>query len=428
MRTFAGVTPLAQSLKWIEDKNLKHLHLIIDTDKGSADYGKCVKLGSINTVEQYRIDNAEKASSWVVMSYATAKDFHRDNGGQSSTDSTTSTTSSQSDESDTVDTTDDDKTASTPKPVQRRVEYGTDKGIKGANAIAELIQTAINGAMDIDSLRALAEEKINEAVRGLVSPTIISYQPSAEAEPIPVGCAHKNFPLLLQMVQARDKQGNRLNILLKGPAGTSKSTAAKQVAKALGMKFYPMSAIDSKFELFGFVDANGKTVRTAFREVWEHGGVFCFDELSASSAQAFVAFNGCLANGIAPFPDGAIERHPDCIIIAGDNVFGAPTAEYNGRNKMDAASMDRFIPVDWDIDPVLERAITGNDSWVDLVQSVRQAVEDKGIRGVIITPRSSVNGEALLRAGIDRKTVARLTMKKSMTDDQWALIERTVGL
>lgn len=424
MRTHASVQPLASSLAWIKQRNAKHLYLIVDTDSQSADYGKCVKLGSLSTCSAYMAENKGE-NKWSCMTYQQAEFFHSSNGG-----------AAVETDSDMVDTTDEGTDTGTQVETARAIKqaagpnrtYGDNKSIAGANAIAGLIQEAINGALDVDGLREMAEQRIQEAVRDLVTPTVISVKPNEEAEPIPVGAAHTNFPLLLQTCQARDGHGCRLNILLVGPAGTSKSTAAKQVAKALNLSFFPMSAIDSKFELFGFIDANGKAVETAFKKAWRDGGVFCFDELSASSAQAFTAFNGCLANGIAPFPDGALERHPDCVIIAGDNVFGAPTAEYNGRNKMDAASMDRFIKIQWDIDPVLERTITQNDSWVDLVQSIRQAVQDKGIRGHLITPRASINGAALLRAGIDRKTAARLTMQKGMTDDQWAAIERHVGL
>ena len=428
MRTHASVQPLVNSLRWIEQRKATHLYLIVDIKADSPDFGKCIKLGSMGTCTTYMADNKEEGQQWSLMTYAEAENFNRvvlGNKGSNSSDDAGS---------DTVDTTGDSSSQmEAAKAVKQAAGpasrvYGENRSIAGANAIAGLIQEAINGALDVDALKEMAESRIQEAVRDLVTPTVISVKPNEDAPAIPVGAAHANFPLLLQMAQARDSQGCRLNILLVGPAGTSKSTAAKQVAKALNLSFYPMSAIDSKFELFGFIDANGKAVETAFKRAWRDGGVFCFDELSASSAQAFTAFNGCLANGIAPFPDGAVERHPDCVIIAGDNVFGAPTAEYNGRNKMDAASMDRFVMVEWGIDPVLERTITQNDSWVDLVQSIRQAVQDKGIRGITITPRASVYGASLLRAGIDRKTAARLTMKKAMTDDQWATIERAVGL
>ena len=425
MRTHASVQPLSNSLNWIKQRNATHLYLIVDVKVDSPDFGKCIKLGSMGTCTTYMAENKAAGQQWKLMTYKEASDFQRGSDSFQGSDD-------DSEDANTVDTTGDTtaqvEAAKAVKAAAGRPAYGENRSIAGANAIAGLIQEAINGALDVDGLKEMAEARIQEAVRDLVTPTVISVKPAEDAEPIPVGAAHANFPLLLQMCQARDSQGCRLNILLVGPAGTSKSTAAKQVAKALNLSFYPMSAIDSKFELFGFIDANGKAVETAFKQAWRDGGVFCFDELSASSAQAFTAFNGCLANGIAPFPDGAIERHPDCVIIAGDNVFGAPTAEYNGRNKMDAASMDRFVMVEWGIDPVLERTIAQNDSWVDLVQSIRQAVQDKGIRGITITPRASVYGASLLRAGIDRKTAARLTMKKAMTDDQWSAIERAVGL
>lgn len=64
-----------------------------------------------------------------------------------------------------------------------------------------------------------------------------------------VGTQHRQFEQLLRACSARDHCGNRLNIWLAGPAGAGKTTAAENVAKALGLAFH------FAFRLFGPVAA-----------------------------------------------------------------------------------------------------------------------------------------------------------------------------
>ena len=103
---------------------------------------------------------------------------------------------------------------------------------------------------------------------------------------------------------------------------------AKHCATALGVKFYSVGAVQNEYKLTGFVDAEGRTVRTAFRDAYEHGGLFLWDEVDASAANALVAFNQALANDSFPFPDGMVDRHPDFLAIAAANTYGTgATAE-----------------------------------------------------------------------------------------------------
>src|SRR5690606_7558053 len=100
-----------------------------------------------------------------------------------------------------------------------------------------------------------------------------------------------------------------VNVWLAGPAGSGKTTAAEQVAKALKLKFYFNGAIDTEYKLSGFVDAHGRIVSTAFREAYTNGGVYLFDEVDASLPSATLAFNAALANGQCDFP-GSKEPTP----------------------------------------------------------------------------------------------------------------------
>jgi len=247
---------------------------------------------------------------------------------------------------------------------------------------------------EVDALKKLASKRVEIKVNN--------------HEPKDMGLQHYQFETLLRIVSTR------LNAYMVGPAGSGKTTAAVNVAKALDIPFYFTGAIASEFKLTGFIDANGKIVNTEFRRAYEKGGLFLFDEIDASYPQAVLAFNAALANDYMDFPDKRIDRHKDFYCIAAANTFGqGADRQYVGRNQLDAASLDRFVFLDWRFDGDLERALAGNNHWVDFVQEVRKVVEDLKIRHVI-SPRASIFGVKLLAAGLNLRTVVKLLIWKGL--------------
>lgn len=148
-----------------------------------------------------------------------------------------------------------------------------------------------------------------------------------------------------------------LNVLLVGPAGCGKTHMAEDVAKTLGLPFRFTGAVSSEYKLLGFITAQGALVRTEYREAYENGGVFLWDELDASSAQALLSFNAGLANGHQDFPDKVVDQRKSFRAIASANTYGhGADRMYIGRNQLDAASLDRFYVVNMDYDEQLEQA------------------------------------------------------------------------
>jgi cobaltochelatase CobS len=310
---------------------------------------------------------------------------------------------------------------------------GTDTGAI-TQQMAALFQSLAASQVSEDKVRSIVESqlaavmadmqsRIDAAVKAAQRGATVVELKQAELPPIKLGTQHQKFPLLLKACNSRLRDGTRLNVWLAGPAGTGKTTAAKNVAAALKLPFRFNGAIDSPYKLTGFTDANGRTIRTPFREAWEHGGVYLFDEVDASSPSAILEFNAALANGVCAFPDAIVERHPDCIVIAGANTTGlGASTEYVGRMKQDAAFLDRFVCITWELDPALESAMCANDAWTARVRSVRERVKARGIRGALVTPRATQYGEALLAAGIDMKTVEAMTLRKGLNDEQWGQV------
>ena len=236
-----------------------------------------------------------------------------------------------------------------------------------------------------------------------------------------LGKQHFQFEKLSKYVQTKN------NIFLVGSAGSGKTTAARNIAKALNIKFYFTGAINSEYKLTGFIDAQGRIVNTEFRKAYENGGLFLFDEIDASFPQAILAFNAALANDFMDFPDKKVQRHKNFYCIAAANTFGTGAdRQYVGRNQLDAATLDRFITLNWEIDETLEHELAKNYEWVNYVQKARKAASKIGERH-IISPRASMQGADLLRIGIDRNEVEKDVLWKGLDASRIQMIKNNMG-
>lgn len=219
---------------------------------------------------------------------------------------------------------------------------------------------------------------------------------------------HSAFPEVLSAIAAG------LNVLLVGPAGAGKTHLCEQVAEALDMPFSFTGAVPSEYKLLGFVDAQGRTVRTQYRNAYENGGLFLWDEMDGSSPNAMLAFNAGLANGHQDFPDMVVSRNKDFRAIASANTYGnGADRQYVGRNQLDAASLDRFYVIPMDYDERLERVLYGDDEWTGYVHSVRKAVKSLNLRHVV-SMRAIDQGQKALAAGVNRESVERAVLWKSL--------------
>ncbi len=223
----------------------------------------------------------------------------------------------------------------------------------------------------------------------------------------------------------------KVHVLLVGPAGSGKTTVAKQVAHSLSLPFHFNGALQSEYKLTGFRDAQGKVHRTAFREAFEHGGVYLFDEIDASQPNALLAFNAALANGMFDFPDRMVKCHPNFRCIAAANTWGkGATMEYVGRNALDAATLDRFATLEMRYDAPLERAIASQaaegapalaEAWLELVQKTRALCLEHDFRH-IVSPRATQQGLNLLTGGITAEGATIMVLRRGLDETSWGRI------
>ena len=154
-----------------------------------------------------------------------------------------------------------------------------------------------------------------------------------------------------------DAAGVGVPVYMHGPAGTGKSTIARQIAEALGRDFYSSAKLSTEFQLVGFMDAKSNYSATAFYNAWTKGGVFFLDELDASHPDSITALNDAIASREFTFPCDVLPTpaHKDFYVIsAGNTMTRGADRQYTSRKPLDAASVDRFLFISIEYDESVE--------------------------------------------------------------------------
>jgi hypothetical protein len=96
------------------------------------------------------------------------------------------------------------------------------------------------------------------------------------------------------------------------------------------------------------------------------------DEIDASDPNVLLYLN-TLENGYMSFPDKLVEVHPDFRLLATANPQDNHK-DYNGRSKLDAATLDRFDIIEIEIDPNLEQALVDPVTYKH-IETIRSALK-----------------------------------------------------
>src|SRR5574340_701455 len=174
------------------------------------------------------------------------------------------------------------------KPTAKAVEPQAVDGLApdAQQALAALMAALTPKPQAVEIDEAKVREIARDEAQKTVKPTIVTVHhvdPDGTTTPIDLGVQHKLFPMLINALQCK------FPVWMPGPAGSGKTTAAKNAAKALDVPFHHTGAVDNVYQLLGFIDAGGAYHRTTFREAYEKGGVFLWDEVDASNPAALVA-------------------------------------------------------------------------------------------------------------------------------------------
>lgn len=301
-------------------------------------------------------------------------------------------------------------------------EIPAPKASDPAHQLADLLQQLSGTGVDKAEVAAMVTAEVSRQVVELGAVRVDIQLPGKDAQSLPV-LSHSALPEIVAIMAAG------LNLFMVGPAGSGKSTIAHQAADALGIAFYALSLgpTTPTSKLFGYMDAQGRYVRTPFREAYENGGVILLDELDNGHPGLVAEINQATANGYCAFADGMVPRHADCRIVATGNTFGrGPDRLFVGRNILDAATLDRFVTVEILIDERLESRLARGfatdenrptiEDWIGRVHQVRRRVEELKLP-VIVSPRATIDGAKLLACGLERQRVEEIRLFAGMGAD-----------
>lgn len=215
---------------------------------------------------------------------------------------------------------------------------------------------------------------------GIVPQRIVVEQPGREPKRMD-GLFHKEFPGIVKLI------GQKVPVYLEGEAGTGKNVICRQAADALGLKMYYSGAVQQEYGIRGFTDANGIYRESEFYKAFTQGGLFMLDEMDASSPDVLVLLNGAIANGWFDFPApvGRLDAHDDFRVVGAGNTSASGANElYTGRQKLDAATLDRFVFIRIGYDEGIENAMAkGNEELAGFARDLRDIARRNGISTVV---------------------------------------------
>jgi hypothetical protein len=291
----------------------------------------------------------------------------------------------------------------------------------------EAEKVVVPADIDEDKVREIARQEVAKNAPRITRIELPDQEPR-EIE----GIVHPVMSTVLKMLS------RKTNVYLAGPAGTGKSTILEQAAELLGVEFSSISCHSQMTgaALFGYQNMTGDYVPTEFRKRFEHGGVFCIDEIDNGNTAIISALNQALSNSVCAFPDGMIRKHEWFMVGATGNTFGTgPTALHAGRVQLDFASRTRFFGLYVGEDAEIERAMidsTGLDEssaldWHNVIHDLRRAVETLDMR-VPVSMRHAMIGAKALAAGMTRDEALAGTVFFGVPVEQVAKIREESGV
>ena len=229
--------------------------------------------------------------------------------------------------------------------------------------------------------------------------------------------AHDKIKTVIKVIASSKRA--KANIMLVGGCGGGKSYMCQQIAKLMKIPFYNLGigAQTTKSDLVGFKTATGGYSTTPVRQAFENGGLLCLDEIDAGNSNVLTIMNNIISSDEIEFPDGRVKKHKDFWLIATANTYGkGATMDYVGRNRLDAATLDRFTMINIDYDLELEKTITHCDKWMHVIEQLRENIDRYDLK-VIVSPRASQKGADMYEAGIPVPDIIEMQILKGASED-----------
>ena len=305
--------------------------------------------------------------------------------------------------------------AATPaEPAEPVVPIKEVKKMPTTNPNADAVLAAMSSlltapGLDSEELKKMIDKSVDEKIKD-VRPVKIEVTSPKGVRTIE-GVTHEEFEDVLDYIN-RGK-----GVYMYGPAGTGKSHMAKQIADALGLKYWYSGQLLQTYELTGFTDANGRYQPTPWYHACTEGGLMFFDELDRSTPEAVTKINGALANRYFDFPApiGTVKLHPDFRCIAAGNTLGkGATGIYTAANALDGSTLNRFLKVPMDYDKRIEDAI--DKEAAAFIRALRKAAQRAGLDIILSYRQISALAELSESRGVAKVIKHAITAELSEDD------------
>ena len=304
-------------------------------------------------------------------------------------------------------------------PAEPAVAPATDNQVQYSMGLLEQAVVQLISQMNADKIEQSIMDSVQDRVRefikseyGTIERKVITVIDGKEYQP--KGVVHEAFDDIVKNL------ANGIPVYLVGPAGSGKNVLCKQVAEAMGLKFYFTNAVTQEYKLTGFTDAMGNYQETQFYKAFKDGGLFMLDEIDASIPEVLTILNAALANGYFDFPApiGYVEAHPDFRVVAAGNTAGhGADMQYVARNQLDGATLDRFAPIEVTYSPTIEENVTlGNTDLLNFCRDFRRAADKSGLQ-VIVSYRGMGNAAKMESVLGAKKAIKQFIVKMLEKDD-----------
>ena len=292
--------------------------------------------------------------------------------------------------------------------------------------------------VDWARVRRIAAEEAAERLKPVIVEKVVVVRESEGTRETVEGLVHPEFSKLLTLATVLEPKDR--NILLVGPAGTGKTTAALQLGKALGRKTVFQSIALEPAELVGYVDLHGKQKITPFVDAFQNGHICLLDEMDRYSDKAMVALNAALANRLITLDSGEqIAAHPDFVCIGSANTFGTgPDAAYTSAERLDRSTQSRFqAKITWGVVPAFELQIA-EAQWPENkpearrvaqhIQAARAALERLDLASdAVADARTIITAVTLTKAGWALSDIEELTFLAPLDADQRKSVREAIA-
>lgn len=286
-------------------------------------------------------------------------------------------------------------------------------------ALKAWVETIAKSGIDETRVRAIVSEQIAK-----VKPRKIEVKVGSQVTKLD-GIQHYQFELVLKTI------ASGVNLAMTGTAATSKTTMAIQAATALGKSYMLFRPMHSPSQAEGYNSATGEYIQSNLYRAHKAGMVAIFDEFDASDPAITLVINSLLDNKTFTYPNGETVCNPDFQVVCTMNTKGTGSdRKFVGRNRLDAATLDRFVVLEVERDLSLEANIIGiveaqktlnikggriseptADDWLKIVREERETYS-KSHPDKIVSMRAVRDGWKLLQAGIGLSWTTKMCVTK----------------